>query len=314
MINWLKRFDSSRRRRREARKLGLALGGGGVRGLAHVGVLSVFDREGIPISALAGSSMGAIVAATYTLNPNFSRELLINTTLELSSSLSARLTMAPANGNSFLDRVRRFMDVERYLVENLWGWSVLPGSIAAETLEKLTLGKNLNEARTPVAIVAVDLLSGEKVVFTEGPASLAVQASSAIPCFLPPVHWEHRLLADGAIIDFVPAGVVKEMGVDLVVAVDVDQEKEWAEVHNGLEVFLRAIEICSRHHKHHHLESADMVIRIEFGEPVHTFDISKAELCINAGERAAKTALPEIRKLLIRGRDASEAKRTQGGR
>lgn len=300
MTDLLKRIAVRVAGKKRAASLGLALGGGGVRGLAHVGVLRVFEREGISVQAIAGSSMGAIVGATYALNPEFIHEPLGPELMELGISDFPGPDVTPRDRDSFLDRLRQFIDTERFLLDTLWGWGILPEEPIAESLTRLTLGKNLEEARIPVAAVAIDLLSGEKVVFRAGPAALALQASSAIPGFFPPVRHGEQLLADGAFVDVVPAGVVREMGADVVIAVDVDQEERRVEVHNGLEAFLRAVELCARHHKHHHLEFADLVIRPEFGEPIRALDFSKAEICLEAGLQAADRALPEVERLLRR--------------
>jgi NTE family protein len=178
------------------------------------------------------------------------------------------------------------------------GLGSLDGTEVADALAKLTLGKNLEEARVQLAAVATDLLSGEKVVFKTGPANIALQASSALPGFFPPIKHEGKLLADGAFVDLVPADVVREMGARLVVAVDVDQENMQMEVSNGLQAFLRAVEIGARHHKRHHLRLADLVIRPEFGEPVDSLDFSKTGLCIEAGLRATERELPTLRRML----------------
>ncbi|NIR52574.1 hypothetical protein GWO43_28700 [candidate division KSB1 bacterium] len=277
--------------------IGLALGGGGVRGLAHVGVLSVFQDEAISIKAIAGSSMGAIVAAAYALNPHFGKEYMANEMAELRFSTPGGLYDAQRDKESFLQKVRQFLDTERFVVDAMLGWGIFPENEVAESLQRLTMGKRLEEGTIPVAVVATDLVRGDKVVFKEGPADVAIQASSALPGFLPPVQNRDRLLADGAFIDLVPTAVVREMGADFVIAVDVDQEEMRVEVHNGLEAFFRAVELCARHHKHHHLELADLVIRPDFGEPVNPLDFSKAELCIEAGVYAAEQAVPQLREL-----------------
>lgn len=278
--------------------LGLALGGGGVRGLAHIGVLSVFQREAIPIKAIAGSSMGAIVGAAYALNPNFTREFMAGQMAELGLSMPGGLFENERDKESFLQKIVQFIDAERFIIDAMLGWGILPENRVVESLQRLTMGKKLEESQIPIAVIATDLLSGEKIVFKEGPADFAIQASSALPGFLPPIRQEERLLADGAFVDLVPSEVVREMGVDFVIAVDVDQEGVKVEVRNGLEAFLRAVELCARHHKRHHLELADLVIRPEFGEPVNPLDFSKTELCIDAGVRATEKMLPAIRNLL----------------
>jgi NTE family protein len=298
MPEWLKNLGISWRRMTGARTLGLALGGGGVRGLAHIGVLTVLDREAIPIHAIAGTSMGAIVGAAYALSPDFDRKRLTKEVIELGISPPLALNLSEVDREGFLERLRRFIDVERFLIDTMWGWGALEGTGVADALAKLTSGKRLEQARVPLAAVATDLLSGEKVVFRKGPASLALQASSALPGFFPPIKHEGRLLADGAFVDLVPTDVVREMGARLVVAVDVDQESMRMEISNGLQAFLRAVEIGARHHKRHHLRLADLVIRPEFGESVDSLDFSKAELCIEAGVRATERALPALRRML----------------
>lgn len=289
-------------RRRPAQKgplrLGLALGGGGVRGLAHIGVLQTLERNGIPIDAIAGTSMGAIVGATYALHPRFGREIFDAVVRELKRALPARLSAEPADQNSFLERVRQFVDVEKFIFETTLGWGILPATLAPATVSSLVRGKNLEDGRIPVAVVAIDLRTGKKEIFTKGSASVAVEASSALPGFFPPVEFDGKLLADGGIVDLVPVAEARAMQVDIVVAVDVDQDQGNVEIQNGLEAFLRAIEICSRHHNQQNLVHADVIIRPDFGEPVKTFMVTKADKCFTAGERAAEKAIPEIRRLL----------------
>jgi len=298
MPEWLRKLGLAWRGITGVRTLGLALGGGGVRGLAHIGVLTVLDREAIPIHAIAGTSMGAIVGAAYALSPDFDRKRLTKEVIELGISPPLALNLSEVDREGFLERLRRFIDVERFLIDTMWGWGVLEGTGVADALAKLTSGKRLEDARVPLAAVATDLLSGEKVVFRKGPASLALQASSALPGIFPPIKHEGRLLADGAFVDLVPTDVVREMGARLVVAVDVDQESMRMEISSGLQAFLRAVEIGARHHKRHHLRLADLVIRPEFGESVDSLDFSKAELCIEAGVRATERALPALRRML----------------
>jgi NTE family protein len=298
MPEWLRNLGTSWRRMTGAHTLGLALGGGGVRGLAHIGVLTVLDREAIPVHAVAGTSMGAIVGAAYALSPDFDRERLTRQVVELGIRPPLVLGGSEEDREGFFERLRRFIDVERFLLDTMWGWGAFEGTVVADALAKLTSGKRLEEARVPLAAVATDLLSGDKIVFRKGPASLALQASSALPGFFPPIRHEGRLLVDGAFVDLVPADVAREMGARFVLAVDVDQERMRVEVSNGLQAFLRAVEIGARHHKRHHLRQADLVIRPEFGQPVDSLDFSKAELCVEAGLRATERVLPVLRRML----------------
>lgn len=294
---WLKRVGMLNRKKHRSPKIGLALGGGGVRGLAHIGVVMALERAGIQIDAIAGTSMGAIVGAAYALNPVFSKAIFEEIMADMEKALPARLVADEESSESILERIRQFIDLEKFIIDTVRGWGVLPATLAPETISRLTLGKNLQDSKIPIAVVTCDLRTGEKIVFKTGPADLAVQASSAIPGFFPPVEHDGKLLADGAIVDIVPVGQARKLGVDYVIAVDVDQEGG-AEIRNGLEAFLRAVEICNRHHKYHHLAEADVVIRPNFGEQIKTFAVTKAQLCIDAGERAAEQALPQIKARL----------------
>jgi NTE family protein len=301
MYEWLKNLGSFWRKSGKECTLGLALGGGGVRGLAHIGVLTVLDRESIPVDAIAGTSMGAIVGAAYGLSADFDRGRLTKQVMDLGIKPPVTLAASDEERQGFLDQLRRFFDVERFLIDTMWGWGAFEKTMVVHALDNLTSGKNLEDARVMLAAVATDLLSGDKIVFKKGPASLALQASSALPGFFPPVKHDGKLLADGAFVDLVPTDVVRGMGTTLVVAVDVDQEDMRAEISNGLKAFLRAAEIGARHHKRHHLKLADLVIRPEFDGPVDSFDFSKAEECVEAGVRATERVLPSLRRLMNSG-------------
>jgi NTE family protein len=285
-------------RRPDNLKIGLALGGGGVRGLAHVGVISVLKRENIPVNNIAGSSMGAIVAAALTLNPEYGSQKLKHLLEELEDSIPDHLKIPAEKSDSLLTKLRLFINVERFILDTISGWSVLPEDLAKKTLEKLTLDKKIEEATIPIAIVSVDLLSGEKVVFKDGPAAIALQASSAIPGFLPPVLYKDMFLVDGAILDVVPADITREMGAEIVIAVDVDQSGPRPQIKNGLDAFLRAVELSSQYNKRQFLKEADIIIRPDFGQEILTFDVSKADVCISAGVKAAEDALPKILNLI----------------
>jgi predicted acylesterase/phospholipase RssA len=121
MPEWLKKLGLSWRKLRSARTLGLALGGGGVRGLAHIGVLSVLNREAIPVDAIAGTSMGAIVGAAYALSPNFDKERLTKQVIELGIKPPVMLSVSEEDRESFFERLRRFIDAERFLIDSMWG-------------------------------------------------------------------------------------------------------------------------------------------------------------------------------------------------
>jgi len=179
-------------------KLGLALSSGGAKGLAHIGVIQVLEENGIPIHAIAGSSMGAYVAAVWAFGHN---------------------------GASMEKFARE--------VEGRWGFLhlldpvLLPrcGFIRGEKLGgrvKCAIGNaQFRDLPRPLRIVATNLRTLERVVFTEGEVALAVQASSAIPGVCAPVRIGDEMFFDGGVVDPLPVDVTREMGVDCVIAVNV---------------------------------------------------------------------------------------------
>ncbi len=280
---------------RRAPRVGVALGGGGVRGLAHVGVLRVLVEERVPLDLLAGISMGAAVAVRFALADSLPDPGEIPRLTDRCLSALPALVQRP---DDWWGRLRRLADLERFLVDNLFWGGMVDGTKVDAILTELTAGKRLEEGRIPVAVVACDLISGEPVVFRTGPALLALRASTALPGFVPPVVLEGQLLVDGGFVGMVPTGLVREMGADLVIAVDADPPRPMPVLRDGLEVVLRALDICSQRHKAWLLREADVVIRPAFGRPVDTLDFSQAAACVEAGVRAAREALPRVRALL----------------
>jgi NTE family protein len=291
---------------RVGRRLGLALGGGGARGLAHVGVLRAVLEAGISIDFIAGISMGAIVATAFALKDDFLGQHVGGMVdgLRLTPGKSWARRPGPA---SWWASLRRLVDTAWFVADNLVWWGVAEDAIVETALAKVTAGRRLEEGRIPLAVVACDLMSGAPVVFRAGPAALALRASTALPGFVRPVSHNGQLLADGGFVGMVPTAVVREMGADVVIAVDVDPPCAVAEVRNGLDALLRALEICSQGHKEALLREADLVIRPEFGEPIGTLDFSRSAWCVEAGVRAGREAVPAIRALL--GAATGEASR-----
>lgn len=178
-----------------AKKVGLALGSGGARGAAHVGVLKVLEREGIKISAIAGASIGAMVGGAYAAGLPLSRIEEEWLTTSRTKLLRSFLPTFPRTGLSSGAGLRR------YLREIL-------GDVRIEELP------------IPFAAVATDLDTGEAVVLRSGPLVDAIRASTAIPGVFQPVHWEGRLLVDGGMVEPLPVRICRELGADVVVAVD----------------------------------------------------------------------------------------------
>ena len=280
--------------------LGLALGGGGARGLAHIGFLRTLRRAGIPIGALAGTSMGAIVAVAFALGDP-ERGGLLERVQQGAVLPGPLIPPAPPGGPTTLfERVRRILAAERFLTSNVLGWGPPLIRDVMPLLEELTRGLKLEDAPIPVGVVATDLQSGQRVLLTRGNAALAAMASAALPMVFPPVRMGPWLLVDGGFVELVPVIAARELGAQVVVAVDVGQRERPEPVRNGLEALIRAASICSQRQTEFILAQADLVVRPPFAEPIGTLDFSKARLAIEAGVRAAREALGPIRELLGR--------------
>ncbi|MBT2756128.1 patatin-like phospholipase family protein [Mesobacillus foraminis] len=196
-------------------KIGLALGSGGARGFAHLGVIKVLRDEGIPIDMIAGSSMGAMVGCFYGAGLDVDR----------------------------LYKLSRAFKRKYYLDFTVPKMGFIAGKRVKELIRIFTHGKEIQELDIPVAVVATDLVSGEKVVFKDGPIADAVRASIAIPGIFTPEKLDGRLLIDGGVIDRIPVSVVKEMGADIVIAVDVSHVKTNAEITSIFDVIMQSIDI-----------------------------------------------------------------------
>jgi NTE family protein len=248
-------------------KIGLALGSGGVRGYAHIGVLKVLMENQIPIDFLAGSSMGSVVAVLFANGLN----------LDLLVKLATHM------------KRKHLFD---YTVPRM---GFIRGEKIKELIRLLTHGKKLEDLRIPTSVVATDLLTGERVVFRHGSIEDAVRASIAIPGVFEPVAYENRLLFDGGVIDRVPVGVVKEMGADLVIAVDVAREDLHSEVNSLFEVIAQTIDIMEREIFKYRILDADVVIRPKVGhQPTISFD--NIEAIVKEGEESAREMIGIIQQ------------------
>ncbi|MEW6045924.1 MAG: patatin-like phospholipase family protein [Bacillota bacterium] len=278
-------------------RLGLALGGGGARGFAHVGVVRTFIRAGIPVDVLAGTSMGAIVAVAFALGDPEKSGII--TRLEqgpplLPTPIPPRY---PGEKESLMNRVRRLLMTERIVTANLRGWGA-PLLDVMPILNDLTRGLDLEDAPVRVGVVATDLERGERVLLTRGNAALAAMASAALPLVFPPVRLGGRLLVDGGFVELVPVLAARELGADVVVAVDVSINEPVATVKSGLEALIRAAAIASRQHTEMILRQADVVIRPQFPVPVDTLDFGRARQAIEAGLRAGRETVQAVKEAL----------------
>ena len=259
------------------RGVALALGGGGVRGYAHLGVLAVLEEAGVPIRGLAGSSAGALAAAAWAFGHKdpwrvheaiFDREVA-----ELSRAGSLRAL------------ARLFIAFRRP--------AVVDTDRIEEGLKALFGEARLEESPIPLALQAADLLTGEAVVLREGPVWKAVLASMAIPGLFPPVALMGRLLVDGDVAEKVPVRAAKSL-FPKVVAVDVSNPPPKEPPRTALEAALLAGEASRRRLKALALKEAYVVIALDPPFPIDTFDHERLEFVYELGKHRAKERLPEV--------------------
>ena len=272
---------------------GLVLGGGGARGLAHVGAIKALNHLGYFPSVIAGVSMGAVVAATYALNDNWYKQLV---DMDISGFPAVPDFKAPG----LKSKLKALLIAEREIRDTYFGWGAGQRTVTwgRAVLEGLTLGKNLEDSRISVYVAATDVLTGERVVMTRGNAVDAVYASSALAGVLPPFPDGDRLLIDGGYTDIAPVDVVRRSGVDFVISINPANLPNDEKPRNGFEVFLRSIEVTHNVHSNMRFDEADLILRPEFRRPIGILEFHQKRDCIAAGARAVLQAATKIRDVL----------------
>lgn len=280
------------------KKLGLALAGGGAKGLAHIGVLQWLEERQIPVDAIAGTSMGGLVGGAYAAGRDAAaiRKFVDDITWELVIS-------GGASGYGDLN-FRRKEDERAYPAALEFGLrdgrptlpaGMNPGHQVELVIERIGFEysqlQSFDELPTPFRTVATDLLTGDKVVFSEGSLSLALRATMSLPAIFAPVTYNDRVFADGGLVDNLPAGVVKDdMDVDTVIAVDLGFEHLGKDHHLSLlGVANRSIDIMIRRNVIESLKSADIVLRPDVGR-TGTLGFDHIDKIIQSGYDAADAA------------------------
>lgn len=273
-------------------RLGVVLGGGGVRGLAHAGVLSALDRGGIRPDVIVGVSMGALVAAAYAARDDWRQALE-------AVDRSRLPTVADTEEEYALAKLRGALRNARRLVPSVWtlgrqGYE----EYGREVLDQLLGGRDeFADLRLPAAITATDLDAGERVVMTSGEVSSAVLASGAIPGLTRPIQREGRTLMDGAFADPSPIDVARDLGAEVVIAVHVGQHLLGTEADNWATALLRGFETSQKHFANERLRHADYVLRPEFPARVTMLDFSAIDEVVRCGVHCAKANLEGVARI-----------------
>lgn len=252
-------------------RIGLALGGGAARGFAHIGVIKALESQGIIADVIVGTSAGSVVGAMY------------------------------AAGNNGFALQKMALDMDEATISD---WSlpffakssgVLKGEALQFYVNKMVLQAPIEKLKKPFGAVATDLNSGLPVLFQRGNTGLAVRASSAVPGLFQPVRINERLYVDGGLVSPVPVRFVREMGADLVIAVNISTQPDAQAASSSLEVLMQTFTIMGQSLNYFELKTADIVIKPDL-PGMKGSDFAGRNLAILAGERAAMASMPELKQ------------------
>lgn len=282
----------------------LALGGGGARGLAHLGVLEVLEEAGIRPDRIIGVSVGSVAGAVYCTEPGIeaARRRVLDYILSPAfqrTQLALYGGQKPANGGlvpgfSWLTRIKDYLRRNRLFHRVVTGPSVLPGRMLADVTANLVPARGIETCTPPLTVVAVDLRTGLPVRLEEGPLREAVRGSSSLPGIFPPVPLGEHLLCDIGVLCATPVSVARSYDPDLLIAVDVSPGlSPIDECETALEAVMRMQDIGGSMLQDRTISEADVVVRPRVAH-VEWTDFSDPEGCIELGRVAARNALPRI--------------------
>ena len=247
-------------------RIGLALGGGAARGFAHIGVIQVLEEAGIQPSLVVGTSAGSVVAALYASGKNGPALALL------------------ADG----------MDESTFADWAFPGRGLIRGEALAKYVRDNTAGRSIEQMRLPLGIVATDLDNGQPILFQRGDPGVAVRASSAVPAVFQPVRIGTREYVDGGLVSPVPVRFAREMGAELVIAVDITALPDGNATGDAMRMLLQTFAIMGRSINHFELRDADVLLRPKLAG-VSSADFASRKRSIQAGRDAMLAALPDLR-------------------
>jgi len=252
-------------------KIGLALGGGAARGFAHIGVIKMLEAQGIVADYVAGTSAGAVVGSLY----------------------------AGGYDAFAMQKIAVQLDEKIFADWTLGGRGLLKGEALQDFINQHLNKRPLEKLNKPFATVATDLNSGERVVFRTGDTGMAVRASAAVPGVFQPAQFRGRSFVDGGLTSPVPVRAAREMGADIVIAVDISDRPEGQPVDSLAAIVWQTTTIMGGIIGANELKGADIVIRPKL-RYVKSWDFTARHDAMLEGEKAALAALPDIRQKLGR--------------
>lgn len=286
----------------QTKTLGVALGGGGVRGLAHIGLLRKLDSAGIKISAMTGTSMGSMVGAVYALG------------IPMRSFLEKLMKYAPKKYVTFHTL-------------NIFNESLMKGDDFDHMLQEIFEDKKIEDCKIPFSCTAVDVESGQLINLTEGLIWKAVRASSSLPFILPPVFYQDKLLVDGGVVDNLPLPELRKFKTDIVMGSRVNnlENKQLmsADIYNMyynkkeegfnpkiigqkfhqrvkfmLDIVMRTMEIAMDDASLHRVQDSKPDLLIDTMVPIGLIEMEKGSLAVELGETSMQNSLETLKKII----------------
>lgn len=262
-------------------RIGLALGGGAAKGFAHVGVIKVLEASGLTPAVVSGTSAGSVVGALY------------------------------ASGlNGFALQEQSFaLDEDRIKDLTLFGvGGVIKGDKLQAYVNELVKNRPLEQMAKPFAAVAADLDSGERIIFNRGNTGQAVRASCSIPGVFQPAVIAGKRYVDGGLVSPVPVDAARQLGADIVIAVDISSKAKDGKAAGILSNLNQTITIMGQKLGEQEMTRADVIIRPRVGQ-IGAADLDQKHVALLEGEKAAQDALPAIRAAIERWQLARETRR-----
>lgn len=251
------------------KKLGLALGGGGPRGIAHIGFLKAMEDNGIKPDFMTGTSVGALVAALYSFDVPLLEQKEYAQSMTWSTITKIKLSRYALVTNENI----------RLIITHFLG------------------SKKIEDAKIPLAIIACDIASGDKIVLRSGDVADAIMASSAIPGIFAPVKINDRLLVDGGVIENVPISPLPDMGAEVIVASDLMAKRIKKQPTGVIDIINNSFNIMISHSQQYHSAKTDIVVKPELAE-LSKVDKETLEKIYEEGRRCGQTHIKNIKELI----------------
>ena len=285
--------------------IALALGGGGARGIAHIGIFKVLQEEGVPFDMIVGTSIGAMGAALWGLEPDWkwARDQIFVSLrkkgfAKYGKGLTDSATGAARHG--FFKRAKLFFMKFAALQILLARKSLVSRRRLREAIASIVPDKTFADLKVPAAAVALDLKTGTEVVIREGSLRDAVVASASLAGFFPPVQWGEGLLVDASPVSSVPVDAARRLGAAGVIGFDIrSRVMPTDKIPSGADAVFRIAAIASERTNDEQASRADVSISPGVGD-TYWSDFHNLDAHVEAGERAAREKLGEVRELVAR--------------